>query len=94
MHIDEVVWLDTVVDKILRKHGVPESDVEEVLWNAPRFRWQEKGLRAGEDVYAAYGRSDSGRYLVIFFILKAEHSALVVSARDMDSKERRHYGRK
>ena len=53
-----------------------------------------KGNRSGEDVYSAMGQTDAGRYLIIFFILKPYHRALVVSARDMDRKERREYGRK
>lgn len=47
-----------------------------------------------EDVYVAYGRAESGRYLILFFIYKLSRVALVISAREMDQKERRQYGRK
>ena len=48
-----------------------------------------------EDLYAAYGRTYDGRYLVVFFVLRSDgHTAFVVSARDMDSAERRRYERK
>lgn len=50
--------------------------------------------REGEDLYAAYGQSSSGRWLIVFFVLKAEREALVISARDMERKERRLYARK
>jgi hypothetical protein len=47
----------------------------------------------GEDVYRALGQTDAGRYLVVFFIHKLTREALILSARDMDHKERRSYGR-
>ena len=33
-------------------------------------------------------------YLIIFFIYKPSHKALIISARDMDKKERRRYEKK
>lgn len=68
--------------------------MEEVLTNRPLFRFMSKGKQAGEDVYSAMGQTDEGRYLIVIFILKQRNRALVISARDMDSKERRYYGRK
>jgi hypothetical protein len=54
----------------------------------------EKGHRPGEDVYAALGRTEAGRYLVIFFVYKKDRRVLILSARDMTDSERRRYGRK
>jgi len=54
----------------------------------------ESGHRADENVYSANGQTDTGRYLIVFFIRKADNSALILSARSMDKKERRRYGRK
>lgn len=42
----------------------------------------------GEDVYLALGQTDAGRYLAVFFVYKKSHDAIVISARDMDDKER------
>ncbi|MDQ1316386.1 MAG: uncharacterized protein QG588_33, partial [Candidatus Poribacteria bacterium] len=42
-------------------------------------------------LYVAYGQTKSGRYLIIFFILKHKSNALPISARDMTSSERRYY---
>ena len=39
------------------------------------------------------GQTDAGRYLAVFFVYKKSHDAIVISARDMDAKERREYGR-
>ncbi len=44
-------------------------------------------------MYAGYGRTDAGRYLTVFFIHKPGGLALIISARDMDEKERRRYGK-
>ena len=54
----------------------------------------EKGRIAGEDLYMALGQTDAGRYLSVFFIRKEGRLALIISARDMDTKERKRYGRK
>jgi len=60
MRISEVIWLDTVVDKLARKHAVRADEVEEVLRNQPKFRFAKTGNRAGEDVYMALGQTDAG----------------------------------
>lgn len=94
MRIDEVIWETQFVEKLVQKHNVIPSEVEEVLSNQPYFRFATKGNRTGEDVYSAMGQTNGGRYLLVFFILKNNHKALVISARDMDKKERRYYGSK
>ena len=94
MRINEAVWLDAIVDKLASKHGVNIIEVEEALSNKPQFCFVEKGRRQGEDVYMALGRADSGRYLAILFIHKASGDALILSARDMASRERKRYDHK
>lgn len=94
MRIEEIVWLDAVVDKLAVKHGVEIEEVEEVLNNKPQFRYVEKGQRTGENVYMASGQTDSGRYLSILFIHKSNGDALILSARDMSGWERKRYERK
>ena len=69
------------------------EEVEEILFDTPLYRKVQKG-HAGEDLYAALGQMDAGRYLIIFFIYKSTHEALILSARDMDEKERRQYARR
>lgn len=69
---------------------VPE-EVDQVLFSKAYFRKVQKGHMAGEDVYAALGQTEAGRYLVIFFVYKATSEALIISCRDMDEKERRQY---
>ena len=92
--IVEIIWLEEYERKLLLKHNVEAYEVEEVFNNNPRFRFVEKGLRQDEHKYKALGQTDSGRYLVVFFILKTNGGALIVSGRDMADKERKAYERK
>ena len=94
MRINEIIWLDAIVDKLASKHSVEIEEVEEVLNNKPRFRFIEKGKRIGEDVYMALGQTDAGRYLTVLFIHKLNSNALILSARDMARWERKLYERK
>ena len=94
MEISEIIWLDTFVEKLWRKHHVRIDEVEEVLYGQPQVRRVKRGDVAGEDVYSAMGQTRGGRYLIAFFVLKAGRRALVISARDMKPKEHRQYVKK
>lgn len=94
MRIEHIIWLSEIEDKLYYKHKVLVEEVEEVLFNKPHIRFVEKGHQEGDDVYAAYGQSDSGRWLIVFFVVKGEHEVLVISARDMERKERRLYAKR
>lgn len=93
MRIIDIIWLPHVIDKLAWKHQVTPEEVDEVLFSKPRFRKAQKGHVPGEDVYAALGRTEGDRYLVIFFVYKQTREALILSARDMDRKERKLYDR-
>jgi uncharacterized DUF497 family protein len=94
MYIDDFTWLPDIIEKLAVKHRVTQDEAEEVFFNRPHYRFVESGHRLGEDVYSASGQTDAGRYLIVFFIHKLDNTALILSARDMDRKERRHYERK
>ncbi|MCY4388532.1 MAG: BrnT family toxin [Desulfurellaceae bacterium] len=94
MKIDGFIWLPDIIDKLARKHHVGQDEVEEVFFNHPRYWFVERGYCPGEDVYAATGQTDAGRYVIVFFIHKETKLALILSARDMDRKERRRHERK
>jgi hypothetical protein len=94
LQISGFSWLDDIVVKLASKHAVEPYEVEEVFSGRPKFRFVENGNRKGEDVYAALGQTDAGRYLITFFILKGEGRALPLSARDMTPAERQRYARK
>jgi uncharacterized protein len=94
VEIDDVIWLDDIVDKVATKHGVETREVEEVLLANPEFRRGGKGNRKGEDLYYALGQTDAGRYLFIVFIRKRGNRALVLTARPMSEREKRGYRRR
>lgn len=94
MKIGNFIWLPDIVDKLTVKHHVESDEVEELFDNKPKIRFFGKGDRKGEDVYMALGQSEAGRYLAVIFIHKKNNDALILSARDMERKERRQYGRK
>ena len=94
MNVREIIWLEGFVEKIWQKHRVGINDVEEVLHGRPRVRRVARGDVAGENVYSAMGQTAAGRYLIVFFILKAGARALIISARDMKPKERQQYAKK
>jgi uncharacterized DUF497 family protein len=95
MRIQRVIWLPEIEDKLSRRHQVAVDEVEAVLFDGqPRIRFVEKGHVPGEDLYSAYGQTLAGRWLMVFFIVQGENEALVISARDMERKERRSYARK
>ncbi len=91
MKINGLLWLEDIVTKLLAKHNVNEHEVLEVLEKEPYFLFIEKGHRKEENVYAALGQSDTGRFLIVFFVYKKDRQALILSARDMTVPERRRY---
>lgn len=93
MEISRIIWLEDIVEKLHWKHNVEAVEVVEAFENRPVFQLKEPGYRSGEDVYAAFGRTNSHRHLSIFFVYTRDHRAIIVSARDMTQKERTKYVR-
>ncbi|MCB9099957.1 MAG: BrnT family toxin [Anaerolineales bacterium] len=93
MKIIGFIWLENIVEKLEVKHNVLPEEVEQVFAGKPKIKRMNKGHFQGEDVYRALGQTAAGRYLVVFFIYKLTNEALILSARDMDKKERRVYAK-
>ena len=95
MRVSGFIWLDRFVEKLEVKHSVTVEEVEEIFNNRVELEVKRvnRGRYRDEHVYRALGRTWTGRYLVVFFVLKRTGEALVVSGREMDRKERRSYGR-
>jgi hypothetical protein len=70
MYIDDFIWMPNIVDKLIVKHRLIQDEVENVFFTNPKYRFVESGYQSGEDVYSASGQTDSGRYLIVFFIRK------------------------
>ena len=92
MNVRGIIWIEEFVEKLARKHGVAREEVRQVLrGRKTKYRFVEKGHERGEDVYAALGRTNAGRHLIVFFVRKPDGRALVVSARTMTDVEKRRY---
>lgn len=91
MKIRGLIWLESIIEKLDKKHNVRQQEVREILTGHPVFRFVEKGHLPGENLYAALGQTISGRYIVVFFVYKKHGHALIVSARDMTNAERKQY---
>ena len=93
MKIMGLIWLEEIIEKLEVKHRVSPDEVEQVFRKKPQIRRMKRGHYRGEDVYRALGQTEAGRYLAVFFIYKLSRETLILSARDMDQKERRSYGK-
>ena len=82
------------MDKLAWKHHLTPDKVEEMFASRLRIESVECGDYVGEDVYVASGQTEAGRYLEVFFVHKTSGEALILSARDMDKKERKRYGKR
>ena len=95
MNVTGFIWLEDIVEKLWRKHRVERREVAEVFGGAPHFRLVEKGHRAGENVYAALGQTDGGRYLIVFLRPQAGRACRYPSRPEtLTDSERRRYGRR
>ncbi len=91
--IKEIIWVAQFVEKIESKHGVSTDEVEQAFAGRPLIQRFERGDVRGEDLYRLLGRTDSGRRIAVFFVLKARERALIISARDMTAGEKKIYGK-
>ncbi len=92
--INDIIWLERIVEKLAWKHNVLPSEVEAVLIGDCKFFRKEKGKVEGEHLYNALGKTEAGRFLSVFFIRKLGNKALIITARDMNKSERKGYGKK
>jgi uncharacterized DUF497 family protein len=94
LKIKRIIWFEEIVEKLERKHHVQPEEVKEVFLDHPKFRFVERGHRFEEHVYAAIGRTNDGRYLIVFFVYRQDKTIIILSARDMTPTERKKYEQK
>lgn len=83
MEIRSFKWDEDTIDHIAT-HDVTPEEVEEVTFEgSPYIRKGRQGRRY------LYGKTIGGRYLFIVYTLIGEGKTQVITARDMDEKERR-----
>ena len=77
------------------KHGVTQADAEQIFLNNPLFITSDESHSETERRYRAFGKTASGRLLTIIFTLRQNETLIrIISARDMNAKEKRLYEEK
>ena len=83
-------WDEGNNNKNFIRHKVWNWECEQVFFNQPLLVLDDPGHSLVEKRWAALGQTDSGRLLVIIFT-KRNNLLRVISARDMNHKEREYY---
>ena len=84
-------WDDGNSRKSVEKHSVSQAEAEQVFLNEPLLAEDEEHS-VTEQRFHALGRTDSGRRLHVTFTLRREGALVrVISARDMNRRERAFY---
>ena len=85
-------WDDGNVQKSDDKHGVSQTEAEQVFFNQPLLIVADPRHSMHEPRFHALGRTDEDRLLHVTFTLRGAATLIrVISARDMSRKERAHY---
>ena len=77
-------------EKIKAKNNVTPVECEQVFFNLPVIAGDDKKHSETENRFYSLGQTDAGRLLFLVFTVRKE-KLRVISARDMNKKERRAY---
>jgi len=92
VRVEGFEWDDGNSRKSVAKHGVDQSEAEQVFLNEPLVVLQDSGHSEEEVRLHALGRTDFGRLLHVTFTMRSGGTLIrVISARTMSRKERRRY---
>ena len=86
-------WDNGNIDKNWDKHFVSAPECEEIFFNQPLFIAVDEVHSEDEKRYFALGRTNFDRYVFLVFTIRSLHIR-VISARDMNKKERASYDKK
>ena len=87
--VESFEWDEGNARKSVDKHGVSQSEAEQVFFNTPLLVIDDKRHSGAEMRFHALGKTDAERRLHITFTLRMDGTKIrVISARDMSRKER------
>ena len=86
-------WDEGNINKNWDKHRVHHLECEEIFFNEPIVTKVEKRGVSQEERVSALGVTNEGRFLFVIFTIRRGRTR-VVSARDMNKKERKIYHEK
>jgi len=86
-------WDRGNIDKNLTKHNVENWECEQVFFNRPLIVLDDPKHSVSEKRWTAFGKTDSVRFLVVIYT-KRNNLIRIISARDMNKRERKFYDEK
>ncbi len=89
----EFQWDHGNIDKNLFKHNVENWECEQVFFNKPLDVLEDPEHSVSEKRWAAFGKTEAGRPLVVVFTKRGNHLR-VISVRGMNRRERKFYEEK
>jgi len=88
----EFEWNKGNIDKNM-KHGVADKESEEIFGSKKKIFMKDEKHSLKEERYMIWGKTNVGRKLTVFFTLR-NNKVRIISARDMNRKERNAYEKK
>ncbi len=88
MRISQILWNAESVAHISR-HRITPQEVEEAVFDGNPLVFKTRDKR-----YVVLSQTLSGRYLMVVIAFKLKGRVSVITARDMDEKERKYYRRR
>ena len=92
-HFTGFQWDRGNIDKDLIRHDVENWECEQVFFNRPLLVLDDPKHSVSEKRWAAFGKTDADRFLVIIFT-ERDNLIRVISARNMNKRERKFYDEK
>ena len=83
-------WDEANINKNLLKHNVENWECEQIFFNEPLIILDDPTHSLSEKRWAAFGKTDTDRLLTVIFTRRGK-LLRVISARDMNRKERKYY---
>jgi uncharacterized DUF497 family protein len=83
-------WDEGNVNKNLYKHNVENWECEQFFFNEPLIVLDDPKHSFSEKCWAAFGKTDTNRLLSVVFTKRGK-LIRIISARDMNRKERKFY---
>lgn len=83
-------WDKGNILKNWERHEVEALECEQVFFNQPLFIAEDEGHSVAESRFYGLGQTDQGRLLFVVFTIR-NNLIRVISARDMNRKERKVY---
>jgi len=83
-------WDQGNINKNLIKHNVENWECEQIFFNEPLIILDDPKHSVAEKRCAAFGQTDAGRLLIVTFTKRGK-LIRIISARDMNHRERKFY---